>query len=257
MLLLIRKFYLYITRISTQALFIVSLGFLIGSAMIIRVIEPTKFPTFLDGLWWVVVTAATVGYGDLFPTTELGRAFGIFVILFGVGLIGLVFGKVGELAYIRRKQREEGKLAFEGSEHVLVIGWSEKADHAIQEILAEKKTEVVVIDNLEKARYLHERLHYIRGNASDERVLDMANLREAKACLIFADDSLNDLWLIDCKTLMIATAVERVNPAVFSVTEIELEHNIPNFNHLKVDKIIHSHKVIASLAIWAYKGEKN
>jgi voltage-gated potassium channel len=41
-----------------------------------------------DALWWGFVTITTVGYGDFYPTTFLGRATGVFVMFAGVGIIG-------------------------------------------------------------------------------------------------------------------------------------------------------------------------
>ena len=41
-----------------------------------------------DALWWSVVTITTVGYGDKFPVTLLGRMSGVFVMFAGVGIIG-------------------------------------------------------------------------------------------------------------------------------------------------------------------------
>jgi len=41
-----------------------------------------------DALWWGVVTITTVGYGDQFPVTTLGRLTGVFVMFAGVGIIG-------------------------------------------------------------------------------------------------------------------------------------------------------------------------
>ena len=41
-----------------------------------------------DALWWALVTITTVGYGDYFPVTSLGRMTALFVMLAGVGIIG-------------------------------------------------------------------------------------------------------------------------------------------------------------------------
>jgi voltage-gated potassium channel len=41
-----------------------------------------------DALWWAFVTITTVGYGDQFPVTVLGRSVGVFVMFAGVGIIG-------------------------------------------------------------------------------------------------------------------------------------------------------------------------
>jgi voltage-gated potassium channel len=41
-----------------------------------------------DALWWAVVTITTVGYGDYYPVTTLGRIVGVFVMASGIGIIG-------------------------------------------------------------------------------------------------------------------------------------------------------------------------
>jgi voltage-gated potassium channel len=41
-----------------------------------------------DAIWWGIVTITTVGYGDFFPVTTLGRMTGLFVMFAGIGIIG-------------------------------------------------------------------------------------------------------------------------------------------------------------------------
>jgi hypothetical protein len=45
-----------------------------------------------DALWYLVVTMSTVGYGDLFPVSQLGRAVGTLIIIVGVGVFGTLTG---------------------------------------------------------------------------------------------------------------------------------------------------------------------
>lgn len=45
-----------------------------------------------DAVWWVLVTVATVGYGDKYPVTQDGRFIAVFVIVAGVGLFGILSG---------------------------------------------------------------------------------------------------------------------------------------------------------------------
>ncbi|MCW2818436.1 MAG: Ion transport 2 domain protein [Marmoricola sp.] len=46
--------------------------------------------TFGDALWWALVTVATVGYGDFYPVTLEGRAVAVGLMLFGIGVLGVV-----------------------------------------------------------------------------------------------------------------------------------------------------------------------
>ncbi|WP_281258879.1 NAD-binding protein [Planomicrobium soli] len=139
---------------------------------------------------------------------------------------------------------------YEGKKHIVIIDWSHKAENAMKEILErDQKVDIVVIDTIEKAKQVNERIHFIRGAATDPDVLRKANVQHAKAVLIFSDDKIEDQMLTDGKSLMIACAVERISPGVHTTVEIEREEHIPNFSHIKVDNFILSNATIAKLAV--------
>jgi voltage-gated potassium channel len=53
-----------------------------------------QFGNFGDAVWWAIVTVATVGYGDLVPTTPSSRLFAAFMVLLGYALMSLVTGAI-------------------------------------------------------------------------------------------------------------------------------------------------------------------
>lgn len=63
------------------------------AAIPINLVEP-NIETYEDALWWAVVTATTVGYGDISPETGLGRVIAFVLMLFGIGLIGMVTSSI-------------------------------------------------------------------------------------------------------------------------------------------------------------------
>lgn len=56
--------------------------------------EGSNINNFGDALWWAVVTISTVGYGDHFPVTPLGRAVAIALLLGGIAVLGVITASV-------------------------------------------------------------------------------------------------------------------------------------------------------------------
>ncbi|MFS4445388.1 ion transporter [Maribacter sp. 2307UL18-2] len=54
--------------------------------------QPEKFSSLSDSLWWAVATLTTVGYGDVYPITPLGKFLSAFIALIGIGFIALPTG---------------------------------------------------------------------------------------------------------------------------------------------------------------------
>ena len=72
-----------------------------------REVQPEKFGSILDSMWWAVVTLTTVGYGDVFPITPGGKIFTAFVTLIGVGLIAIPSGLLASVLTEARVEREQ------------------------------------------------------------------------------------------------------------------------------------------------------
>ena len=54
--------------------------------------QPTVFSNAFSGIWWSVSTLLTVGYGDIYPVTPLGKFFGIIISFLGVGVVAIPTG---------------------------------------------------------------------------------------------------------------------------------------------------------------------
>lgn len=54
--------------------------------------QPDVFSNAFSGIWWAVSTLLTVGYGDIYPITALGKIFGILITFLGVGMVAIPTG---------------------------------------------------------------------------------------------------------------------------------------------------------------------
>lgn len=247
---LFRRFFLKLVKVSNYVLFLSSAMLIVLSTILIVLVENDTFPTLFDGFWWVMTTVTTVGYGDYYPISVAGRIIAIFLYVFGIGLIGVVIGKIIDGLAIFRKKRVEGDIVYKGSQHFMIIGWSQKAHFAIKEIVeTNPEVEVVIIDQLKEAPMLSENIHYIKGDGADVETLQKANVNEARAVLIFADDRMQNDQMTDGKTLLIASSIESVAPKVHTIVEIMEEKHIHNFKHINIDEFIISNETISSLAV--------
>lgn len=66
-----------------------------------------------EGLWLAFTTAATVGYGDIVPTTPLSRAFSVVVVLLGLAVLSMVTASVAAMFVEREERQIERELLAE------------------------------------------------------------------------------------------------------------------------------------------------
>jgi voltage-gated potassium channel len=69
--------------------------------------------TLADGLWLAFTTAATVGYGDLVPTTHVSRAFSVVVVLLGLAVLSLVTASLAAIFVEEEVEAEERQIERE------------------------------------------------------------------------------------------------------------------------------------------------
>lgn len=69
-----------------------SAAYVFISALIIFNVEPDSFKTFFDAVYWAIVSLTTVGYGDIYPTTTIGRAVAMVSSIFGIAIVALPAG---------------------------------------------------------------------------------------------------------------------------------------------------------------------
>ena len=81
---------------------VLALGYIVVSALIVFNVEPSTFDHFFEAIYWATVSLTTMGYGDIYPVTMVGRFFTMISSLFGIAIIALPAGIIaaGYLAEI-------------------------------------------------------------------------------------------------------------------------------------------------------------
>ena len=76
--------------------------------------QPEKFGSIPQAMWWSIVTLTTVGYGDVYPVTTLGKIFGSVIIILGIGTVALPSGILAS-AFSEHTRRNKYKKELENA----------------------------------------------------------------------------------------------------------------------------------------------
>ena len=83
-----------------------AVAYILISALVIYNVEPESFKTFFDAIYWATISLTTVGYGDIYPVTTIGRIVTMISSAFGIAIIALPSGVItaGYLAEINKEE---------------------------------------------------------------------------------------------------------------------------------------------------------
>ena len=96
---------------SLIAVCVLAFGYIMISALIIYNVEPDTFDTFFDALYWATVSLTTVGYGDIYPTSIMGRIITMISSIFGIAIVALPAGIItaGYMNEINKDNKEDSE----------------------------------------------------------------------------------------------------------------------------------------------------
>ena len=97
------------SRKSLMAVAILAVGYILVSALVIFNVEPDSFDNFFEAVYWATVSLTTVGYGDIYPVSTLGRIITMLSSLFGIAIVALPSGilTAGYMTELQKADDEE------------------------------------------------------------------------------------------------------------------------------------------------------
>ncbi|MDZ7642482.1 MAG: ion channel [Desulfurivibrio sp.] len=167
------------------------LTLLLVSSLLIKMVEPpdSGLARFDQALWWSIVTSTTVGYGDLFPVSNLGRIVAVILPMFlGIGIGAAFITHVASSLIERRDKKMHGEKKFDGSHHIIIVGVTEETGKLIEEIQRDetylRQTLVVVADRERHPFPEMENTFFVKGRPDATATLSKANISKAERIII-------------------------------------------------------------------------
>jgi voltage-gated potassium channel len=155
----------------------------------------------LDALYMTVITISTVGYEEVKPLDEAGRIFTMGLIVVGVGTAFYLFAAVTQFVVEGQLREFVGRVAMKRKieqleNHVVICGFGRMGRVVANEI-ARSDGEAVVIerDAAREAELAATGMLYVIGSALEERMLDEAGVRKARAIVIVTASDADNVYI--------------------------------------------------------------
>jgi voltage-gated potassium channel len=197
--------------------------------------EFTGVATLTDALYYTVVTASTVGYGDASPQSAQARLFGISLVVLGTASFALALGSVLGPAIQARFSRALGTMTqtqydlYEN--HVVVLGYGDLTEPLVEELGTGDTDFVVVTTDTDRAARLRDRdIDVLVGDPSDEEPLEDAGIEHARAIIAATNDDAGDAFAI-------LTARE-LNPTARIVAAATNRDNVEKLRRAGADTVV-------------------
>lgn len=190
----------------------------------------------VDALYMTVITIATVGFREVYPMSQAGKIFTIFVIVFStvilaytIGTLGqlLVEGQIREILGRRKMEKRISKL----KDHFVIVGYGRVGQMVHSEITKAGESSVVIesdsaaLDQLERDGAL-----YIEGNAIEDEILLEAGIKDAK-CLV---DTIPD----EADSVFISLSARQFNPNLYIIARADTKSGEKKLLRAGADRVI-------------------
>lgn len=202
-----------------------------------------------DGLWWALVTVATVGYGDKCPVTPQGKILGTMVISGGVVIMTVFTATMASLMVERSIREGKGLETVLTKNHLVLCGINRNLHRVLDELIQNSTTdEVVLVNNMDEEDFaaLKENLadklelRFVKGDYSRETILRRAGILQASSVIILADTSADTATgsLVDDRTILTTLTIKDLKPKIRICAEIVDDEKIDHVRRAGADEIV-------------------
>tara|TARA_B100001029_G_scaffold179470_1_gene189109 strand:- start:550 stop:1602 length:1053 start_codon:yes stop_codon:yes gene_type:complete len=140
---------------------ILSLGFYLFLLFTLVKVEKnivgSSIISFWDALWYSIVTLTTVGYGDFYPISTIGKLVGGIFVISSMGLLLGLVSKVTEHFSMISERKKMGYYGTDFEKHIIVLGWNNFGSGVVLQLVNAGNKVVIITDNKEDIDKIYEK----------------------------------------------------------------------------------------------------
>jgi voltage-gated potassium channel len=166
----------------------------------------SKIHSFQDGMWYLLETLTTVGYGDTLPVTYWGRMIGFVFLLSSFGVYGFIIGQISNFMSTLKEQKDLGLNGTTFQDHVVMVGWNEFGHSVITHLIGAGRKVAVITKDRSSIDIIHEyyttdRVYTLFADYNNFELIEKAaNLEKASIVFInLGDDTEKLVYIINIK----------------------------------------------------------
>jgi voltage-gated potassium channel len=205
----------------------------------------TPYATFGGTLRSVVVLLMS-GFDVYPPKTMPGWVCASFTMALGIALVALLTADLAS-HLVQLTLRSGGQKQISVKDHYVICGWHTKDTFLIETLTSDTLPalhHVVIVDENLDAPPVHDPyVHLVRGDPTEERVLDLANVKEAHTALIPLDWGMSTHSLRDSRNTLIMLAVEARARGVYTCVGVAKPDSKKHLGRTQADEIICSGQI--------------
>ena len=100
-------------RSAASVIVVTTTVIVVGSGVLMRVLDRREYPSIFKGMWWAIQTVTTVGYGDVTPRALSGRIVAVVVMLEGIAFLAIVTAAITSTFVARASHLQDVEEAGE------------------------------------------------------------------------------------------------------------------------------------------------
>lgn len=196
---------------------------------IVERVKDPMFNNYFNDVWFVMETITTVGYGDMVPSTYLGKLVDMVIMPVGISVISLLTASIATELTSIAIMRNLGHYSTSKGGHVVVIGGVDRVLRVINAInrlmdVKGRVIEIVYLDSNDKPPSLPKDVEFIRGDPFNINDLLRAGVDKASTVVILPFDD-NDAKAADAKVILLIMSVRGLNQGAYIIAEVLNEAN--------------------------------